>query len=178
MIMHKRLSEALAVIAAGSLGLSAFILPPQARSQETKQLCEVAMLNAKKRIEQGRDISVTTDITNGSEKYPDHPDGRPAIIVIWLDFPGSYGYRGVGSADDAVSVMESPVFQRAIASEIIKSCNSVGAVTFIFKQQPPWATTVGLITDGSIQKFECLLPDELPNDSSLPLRWGKELCSI
>jgi hypothetical protein len=185
MIMHKRVSEALAVIAAGSLGLSAFILPPQARSQETKQLCEVAMLNAKKRIEQGRDISVTTDITNGSDKYSNHPDGRPAIIVIWLDFPGSYGYRGVGSADDgvgsaddAVSVMESPRVQRAIASEIIKSCNSVGAVTFILKQQPPWATTVGLMRDCSIQKFECLLPDELPNDSSLPLRWGKELCSI
>ena len=78
--MQKRLIDALAVIAAGSLSLSAFILPPQAKSQETGQPCEVAMLNAKKRIEQGRDITVMTNIEDGSKLYPDHPDGRPTII--------------------------------------------------------------------------------------------------
>jgi hypothetical protein len=180
MIMHKHLINAFAVITAGSLGLSAFILPPQARSQETTQSCEIALSNAKNRIEQGRDITVEINIKDSSEEYPDHPDGRPRIIFLFLDFPGSdrYGNDGGGSADDAVSVMESPVFQRAIASEIIKSCNSVGAVTFFLNQQPAWATTVGLMRDGNIQNFKCLFPDELPDNSNLPLPWGQELCSI
>ncbi|HAX89687.1 MAG TPA: hypothetical protein DCY91_26375 [Cyanobacteria bacterium UBA11370] len=179
--MNKHFINALAVITAGSFGLSASILPPQARSQETTQSCEIGLLNSKNRIEQGRDITVTIDIIDGSEKYPDYPNGRPTIIFLFLDFPGSYGYRGYdsgGSVDDAVSVMESPVFQRAIASEIINSCNSVGAVTFVLKGQPPWATTTGLMRDGSIQNFECLLPDELPDDDSPFLPWGQELCSI
>ncbi|NEP13421.1 MAG: hypothetical protein F6K14_25085 [Symploca sp. SIO2C1] len=116
--MHKRLINTLAMmIAAGSLSLSAFTLPPQARSQETPQPCEIALLNAENRIEQGRDIIVEIDIRDGSERYPDHPDGRPTIILLGLD----------GNAAD--SVMVSPVFQKAIASEIINSCNSVGAVT-------------------------------------------------
>ncbi|HEY9707343.1 MAG TPA: hypothetical protein V6D48_03980 [Oculatellaceae cyanobacterium] len=161
MIVQKRLIDALAVIAAGSLGLSAFILPPQARSQETGQPCEVAMLNAKKRIEQGREITVTTNIKDGSELYPDHPNGRPTII--WLEVDGS-------AAD---SMMVSPVSQKASASEIIKSCNSVGAVTFI-RYQTGWSSTFGLMRDGSIQNFECVEHDPEKGSPS----WGQEWCSI
>lgn len=165
-IMHKRLNETLAVITAGSLGLSAFILSPSARSQETGQPCEVALLNAKKRIEQGRDIAVKTTITDGtradgSKRYSDHPDGRPTII--WLEVDGS-------AAD---SVMVSSVFQKAIASEIIKSCNSVGAVTFI-RYRTGWSSTVGLMKDGSIQNFECLEHDPEKFRPS----WGQEFCSV
>jgi len=164
--MHKRLIDALAVIAVGSLSLSAFILSPSARSQETGQPCEVAMLNAKKRIEQGRDITVKTTITDGtlvdgSKRYPDHPHGRPTII--WLEVDGS-------AAD---SVMASPAFQKAIASEIIKSCNSVGAVTFI-RYQTGWSSTVGLMRDGSIQNFECIEHDPEQGSPS----WGQEWCSL
>jgi hypothetical protein len=166
MIMQKRLIDALAVIAAGSLSLSAFILPPQARSQETGKPCEVALLNAKKRIEQGRDITVITTITDGtlfdgSKRYPDHPDGRPTII--WLEVDGN-------AAD---SVMESLVFQKAIASEIIKSCNSVGAVTFI-RYQTGWSSTVGLMRDGSIQNFECIDHDPEKGSPS----WGQNWCDV
>ena len=157
--MHKRLINALIFITAGFLDLSAFILPPLARSQETIQSCEVAMLNATKRIEQGRDITVTMDIKDGSEEYPDHPDGRPTII--WLIVEGNA----------AASVMESPVFQRAIASEIIKSCNSVGAVSFGVSHSG-WINTIGLMRDGTIQKFECV--DYEPGRGSPS--WGQERC--
>jgi hypothetical protein len=86
--------------------ISTLILPSKAISQATIQPCELALFNSKKNIEQERDITVTMDITDGSESYPDYPDGRPIIIVIYLNFPGSYGYRGSGngSADDAVLV--------------------------------------------------------------------------
>jgi hypothetical protein len=146
--------------------VSIFILPSKAISQETKQSCEVALLNAKRRIEQGRNITVITTVTDGtlsdgSKRYPDHPDGRPTII--WLEVNGS-------AAD---SVMASPVFQRAIASEIIKSCNSVGAVTFI-RYQTGWISTVGLMRDGSIQNFECVDYDPERGNPS----WGQERCDL
>jgi hypothetical protein len=157
--MHKRLINAFAVITAGSLGLSAFILPLQVRSQETTQSCEIALLNAKKRIEQGRDITVKTDITDVSKFYPDYPDGRPA--GIWLEIDGS-------AAD---SVMASPVFQKAIASEIINSCNSVGKVIFI-QYQTASAYTFGLMRDGTIQNFECVY---YPEQGSLS--WGQIWCN-
>lgn len=164
--MQERLINALAVITAGFLGLSAFILSPLARSQETTQSCEIALSDAKNRIEQGRDIAAKTTITDGTlfdgtKRYPDHPDSRPTII--WLEVDGN-------AAD---SVMSSLVFQKAIASEIIKSCNSVGAVTFI-RYQTGWSSTVGLMRDGSIQNFECI--DHDPEQGSPS--WGQEWCSL
>lgn len=155
------MNDALAIITAGFLDLSAFILPPQARSQETTQSCEIALSDAKHRIEQGRDITAIATVTDGSERYPDHPDNRPKII--WLEVDGS-------AAD---SVMESLVFQKAIASQIIKSCNSVGAVTFI-RYQTGWSSTVGLMRDGSIQNFECIEHDPEKGSPS----WGQNWCDI
>ena len=158
--MPKHLINAFAVITAGFLGLSAFILPSQARSQETTQSCEIALSNAKNRIEQERDITVEIDIKDSSEEYPDPPDGRPTII--WFEVEGNA----------AESVMESPVFQRAIASEIINSCNSVGAVSFGVSHTG-WINTIGLMRDGTIQKFECV--DHDPERSS-PYPWGQDPC--
>lgn len=70
-------------------------------------------------------------------------------------------------------MMGSPVFQRAIASEIINSCNSVGAVTF-GRYQTGWVSTVGLMRDGTIQNFECI---EHAPDKGSP-SWGQEWCGI
>lgn len=159
--MHKHFINAFAVIATGSLGLSSFILPPQARSQETGKFCEAVILNAKKRIEQGREITVMTNIEDGSELYPDHPDDRPTIIKIIVN----------GRAAD--SVMESLVFQKAIAEAIIKSCNSVGAVTFGLSGSG-WTSTVGLMRDGSIQNFECIDHDPEKGSPS----WGQNWCDV
>lgn len=155
------MNDALAIITAGFLGLSALILPLQASSQETTQSCEIALSDARNRIEQGRDITVIATVTDGSERYPDHPDNRSTII--WLEVDGN-------AAD---SVMESLVFQKAIASQIIKSCNSVGAVTFI-RYQTGWSSTVGLMRDGSIQNFECIEHDSEKGSPS----WGQNWCDI
>ncbi|MBW4681429.1 MAG: hypothetical protein KME19_15135 [Microcoleus vaginatus WJT46-NPBG5] len=159
--MHKYLIEALAVMMAGSLGLSVLSLPLPARSQETIKSCELVIQNAKKRIEQGRNITVITNVIDVSKKYPDHPNERPRIVMIEVDGQAAY------------AMMVSPVFRRAIASEIIKSCNSVGAVTFN-RYQSAWLITIGLMKDGSIQNFECLLQDSRKDRPS----WGQEWCDI
>ena len=156
--MHKPFTEALAVITIGTLGLSAFVLPPQARSEERKS-CEVAIVDARERLEKGRDITVMTDIVDRSEAYSDSPDGRPLIVDIVVD----------GSAAD--SVMNSPVLQKALTSEIIKSCDSVGAVTFA-RYQSGWTSTIGLMAGGNIQQFECVEPGQ--DDPS----WGQEYCGL
>lgn len=159
--MHKHRIAALAVTVAGSFGLPAFVLPPQAQalSQQTNKPCEVAIVNARERIEKGRRITVTTDIADRSEIYSNPPNGRPLLVTIIVD------------GDAADSVMSSPVFQKAIASEIIKSCGSIGAVTF-GRQETDWSITFGIMSGGTIKSFECIDPD--PEVNKIP--WGQQVC--
>ena len=90
-----------------------------AESERTENSCEVARNNAKERITRGRDLRlVRFGNVDASLSYPDHPNGRPLILQIVLE----------GKA--AGSVMLSPVFQKTVASEIIRSCGSVSAVDF------------------------------------------------
>src|SRR5919202_4018893 len=131
------ISNTLVCITAGTLGLSALVFPSQVRSES----CEASIRGAKERIERGRNITVMSDTVDGSQTYPNHPNGRPRIVT----------FRFQGKAAD--SVMESPAFQKAIASESIKSCGSVGAVTF-GRNQTDWSITLGLMSNGSIEKFE------------------------
>jgi hypothetical protein len=109
-----KISNALVFIAIGSLALSAVVVPSQVRSED----CEASIRSARERIERGRTIGVVTDTVDRSNLYPNHPKGRPQFVTIVVD----------GKA--ANSVMSSPAFQKAIASEIIKSCSSVGAISF------------------------------------------------
>jgi hypothetical protein len=157
--MQKFVANAIVFTAVGSLGLSTFALSPQAKSEQVRKSCETAIADGKSRIDRGRDIIVTTDIADHSEIYPNHPNGRPLFVTISVD----------GNAAD--SVMSSPVFQKAITSEIIKSCNSVGAVTF-GRQQTDWSITFGMMSDGAIESFECI---DFDPEGNRPL-WGQQVC--
>ncbi|HEY9708604.1 MAG TPA: hypothetical protein V6D48_10420, partial [Oculatellaceae cyanobacterium] len=110
---------------------------------------------------EGRKITiVSADIVDRSQTYPDHPDSRPLIVeIILVD----------GNAANAV--MRSPMLQKAIASEVIKSCKSVGGVTFGI-YQTGGSSTLGLMSDASIQSFKCV---ELGStENRLP--WGQQFC--
>jgi hypothetical protein len=157
--MQKFFADAIVFIAAGAVGLSTFAMPPQAKSQETRKSCETAIANGTGRIEQGRDITLTTDIADRSEIYSNPPSDRHLFVTIVVD------------GEAANSVMLSPVFQKAIASEIIKSCDSIGAVTF-GRQATDWSATFGIMSDGTIKDFECVDPD--PEVNRIP--WGQQIC--
>ncbi len=158
--MQKFLANAIVVIAAGSLSLSAIGLPSQVRSEPKRQTCEAAIANGRERITTGRSVTiVSSSIVDRSQTYPDHPDNRPQIVQFRLD----------GKAAD--EVMESPVFQKAIASEIINSCGSVGAVIF-GRDRTDWYSTFGLMPSGTIKQFECVDPDPERNNPS----WGQQVC--
>ncbi|MBD2014300.1 hypothetical protein H6F96_09980 [Microcoleus sp. FACHB-53] len=83
--MQKFFASTIVFIAAGSLGLSAFALPTQAKSKQTRKSCETAIADGRSRIEKARDVSVTTDIADHSEFYPNHPKGRPLFVTIIVD---------------------------------------------------------------------------------------------
>jgi len=157
--MGTTLTNTIVVMVATSLGFSNFLLPIPAKSEAISQLCEVAIKNGRQRIEQGKRIIVMTRILDERENYPDHPQGRPLLVMISLDGQG------------ADSVMKSPVFQKAIASEIIQSCSSVGAVRFA-RNQTDWYVTLGLMPNGTIQNFQCVDPDPSRNR----LTWGQQVC--
>ncbi len=158
--MQKFLANAIVVIAAGSLSLSVVGLPTQVRSESKGQICEAAIANGRERITTGRSVTiVSSSIVDSSQTYPDHPDNRPQIVQFRLD----------GKAAD--EVMESPVFKKAIASEIINSCGSVGAVTF-GRYRTDWSSTFGLMPSGTIKQFECVDPDPERNK----LSWGQLVC--
>ena len=157
--MQKFFTNTIVLIATGFLGLSAFALPLQAKSEQAKKSCETAIANSRSRIEKGRDVLVTTDIADDNEIYSNPPNGRPLSVTIGV------------SGDAASSVMESPVFQKAIASDIIKYCSSVGSVTFHMRETD-WAVTSGIMPNGTIQDFECT--DPAP-EGQKP-RWGQQSC--
>jgi len=158
-MMQKFLANTIVIVTTGVLGLSAFALPQQAKSEQTRKSCEVAIANAKERITTGRNITFSSSIVDDAQTYPDHPDNRPQIVQIRLD----------GQAAD--SVMESPVFQKAIASKIINSCTTVGAVIFA-RQKTDWSSTFGLMSSGTIKQFQCVDPDPEGNKPS----WGQTVC--
>jgi short subunit dehydrogenase-like uncharacterized protein len=163
--MQKSFTKTVLIIATGFLGFFPLVLPLEAKSQETGKSCEAAMNAAKERIERGRNITVKISVRDNSRAYSDHPSGRPDDVGLIL----------VGSiiGSDADSVMASPVFQKAIATEIIRSCNSIGSVTFN-KNLTGWTSTIGLMSDGTIQLFKCYEYDQ----GRSRLSWGLQNCDL
>ncbi len=163
--MQKSFTKTVLIIATGFLVFFPLVLPLEAKSQETGKSCEAAINAAKERLERGRNITVKIVVRDNSKAYPDHPNGRPETVLLGL----------VGSiiGSDADSVMASPVFKKAIATEIIRSCNSIGSVTFN-KNQTGWISTIGLMSDGTIQPFKCDDYDQGKARRS----WGWESCDL
>ncbi len=163
--MQKSFTKTILIIATSFLVFFPLVLPLEAKSQETGKSCEAAINAAKERIERGRNITVKISVRDNSKAYSDHPSSRPDDVGLVL----------VGSitGSDADSVMSSPVFQKAIATEIIRSCNSISSVTFN-KNLTGWSSTIGLMSDGTIQPFKCYEFDQGRRD----LPWGFQNCDV
>lgn len=134
------------------------------RAEGKPRDCTMTIATAQKRLTTGRDVEVNIKSFDISEDYPDHPDNRPMTYLLILK----------GAATE--SIMRSPRFQKAIATEIIKSCESVGVVTFGM-DGTGWGQSVGVLPGGRIDNFECV---EHPGSRGVPkkLIWGQEFCNI
>lgn len=153
-----KLQAVFCLLALSSSMANLFCSPAQAENEQDSSACEAAITSAKERIFRGRNITAVK-VNASDHNYLNPPASRPLIIHLSL------------SGEATPSVMESPVFQKAIASEIIKSCTSVGAVAFS-QAQTDWVSQVGLMPNGTIQQFECVTP----NGENRALPWGKYPC--
>jgi len=134
------------------------------RAEGKPRDCTMTIAAAQKRLTTGRDVEVNIKSFDISESYPDHPDDRPMTYLLVLK----------GAATE--SIMRSPRFQKAIATEIIKSCGSVGVVTFGM-DGTGWGQSVGVLPGGRVDNFECV---EHIGSRGVPkkLIWGQEFCNL
>ena len=155
-----KLQAVFCLLALSTSTYNLFSSPAKAGSEKANASCEAAITNAKERIVRGRNLTVVKVKTrDNSKNYLNPPAGRPLIMSIYL------------SGRATASLMNSPVFQKAISSDLIKSCTSVGAVAFLM-DQTDWVSEVGLMPNGTIQQFECISPD---GEGGKP-PWGKYYC--
>lgn len=164
--MQKNFTKTVFIITTGFFSFFSLVLPLEiAKGKETGKSCEATINAAKERLERGRNITVKISVRDNSRAYPDHPNGRSEEVLL--------GLAGSIIRSDADSVMSSPVFQKAIATEIIRSCNSIGSVTFN-KDRTGWTSTIGLMSDGTIQPFKCYEYDQ----GRSRLSWGLQNCEL
>jgi hypothetical protein len=75
------------------------------------------------------------------------------------------------SGSAAPDVMNSPQLQTSIATNIIQSCETIGIVQFGVYQSS-WVDTFGLMSDGSVERFQCQEPG-----TPISRIWGNIGCS-
>ncbi|MGL5794777.1 MAG: hypothetical protein ACRC2R_09205 [Xenococcaceae cyanobacterium] len=152
--MHK-------IFIAGLIALDTLLLsvvPVVAQEFNETRKCRAAIIAAKNRIENGRQIKIVYfDRRNLSSTYPDYPKNRPYQYVFGME----------GAATN--SIMNSSVLVKSVATQIINSCNSVSLVSF-GPYATGWQETNGLMPDGSVKSFGC-------NDFNEYLKWGKQYCT-
>jgi hypothetical protein len=136
---------------------------PSSTSQSSLS-CNESISAAQARLEGGRDLRVVQiQVRNISDYYDDYPTGRP----------DAYRFSIQGSA--APAVMNSPQMMIAISTEIIQACSTVSIVD-IGVRYTDWGETYGLMSDGTVQAFECFFNDRHTDWSSFKLAWGSHHC--
>ena len=151
------------LLATGMIAVNILVvlsLPSSLRAEEPKN-CRSAIDNAQKQIKAGRPLKVTIRTFDISKSYPDYPKNRPTSYM--------FSMKGQGTS----TVMRSPKFMKAIATNVIQNCGSVSIVRIAVWETDDVAT-FGLLPGGKVDAFECLQPDRDAFDSRLA--WGKEVC--
>jgi len=152
------------LIATGIIALNTFTilnLPASVRAEDERD-CTAALSKAQRQIETGRSVDVSIRISDISEGYPDHPDGRPM----------SYEFVLQGTASGAI--MNSPKFMKAIATNVIQNCGSVGVVHFGVWGSG-WGSSVGVLPSGQLDFFQCV---DFEERNPPTLSWGQEVCNL
>lgn len=134
---------------------------------QSTRTCTQVILDAQNRLETGRDLTVELRRDNLSRNYPDYPENHPDEYI--------WALRGSATSD----VLASPQMMKAIAVEIINTCDSVGAVTFA-RDQSGQLGRYGLMPDGSIKGFKCAedFGIELGRENNQKPQWGMQFCGL
>jgi hypothetical protein len=151
----KKLALSLAVLSL----LSVTTVPLPAHSSESAQ-CRSTLAAVKRRLQKGRDVTISTRL--GQIGRDDNPTGRPMTYVFTFKGPA------------AQSIVRSEKLQATLSKQIIQDCSEIATVTFVMWGTGSDGFTFGLMSDGTVQRFECLVPDRRnpPNPS-----WGQQICT-
>ncbi|MEN9520213.1 MAG: hypothetical protein RLZZ381_2801 [Cyanobacteriota bacterium] len=125
-----------------------------------KQQCLSAITGAKNKLENGRQLKITSSSISDVSSS-DHPQNRPDAL----------GFTMQGAS--VGSVLTSPVFMNSIAEKVINNCNSISMVTFGVNGTDE-AETFGLMPNQKVQLFEC--PSYIEDIYTHNYKWG-EACS-
>jgi hypothetical protein len=123
--------------------------------------CIASLVNAQSTIQSGRDAFTSLRLYDIADIYQNSPQSRP------------YGYSLIinGSATDYI--LQSKQFMKAIASNIINNCPSIGLVEFE-QANSSYGVPIGYFDDGSIRIFKCA--DE--NLKTHRIEWGDNMCGL
>lgn len=129
------------------------------RLAQASRNCNNALQNAATRIRSGRNISVSLESFNLSERYDEFPRNHPL------------GYSFSLNGTSTESIMRSPQFMASISQSIMMACEPAGAVGFL-ANQAGWYVTFGLMENDRVSRFQCVEPG-----SRLSRRWGYQGCA-
>ena len=122
--------------------------------------CRTAVNAVKNRLEQLKRVRVAFT-SNNPHGYTRYPRNRPSEFRVAL------------AGDGAWNVLASPVLMKTMATRVVVKCGSIGIVDFGIAQTDA-GETYGLMQNGSVEKFQCLSPDDPRADRTL--QWGYTIC--
>ncbi|MEO0949407.1 MAG: hypothetical protein AAFY11_14940 [Cyanobacteria bacterium J06641_5] len=96
--------------------------------------------------------------------YRNYPDGRSHQI--------KFGISGVGIND----ILNSPVFLKEVATQIVSNCDDLGLVGFGKFQAERGGKFFGMMSTGNVREFECITKLDLTHNPTAELAWGSILC--
>ncbi|PSB33920.1 hypothetical protein [Stenomitos frigidus] len=152
-------------LTAGFLSLTALLgLTIQVQAQEmvsppVTPSCKAALANAQKRLESGRQLKVGVTSNDVTQSYADYPRTRPT------------GYTFAFQGTAALTIINSPKFMTALATDVIHACDTVSMVTFAVDRSDN-LVFLGLLPDGQVKTFECLEPTRTGKRPT----WGQTFC--
>jgi len=136
-------------LTAGFLSLTALLgltIPVQAQEMAAPPVtpsCNAALATAQKRIETGGEIEVRVHRSDVSASYTDYPLNRPA----------EYTFAFQGTAE--LTIINSPKFMTALATDVVQACETVSLVTFTVAGTD-YMHLLGLMPGGEVKAFDCL----------------------
>lgn len=143
--------------------LSALLLEPS-------EQCSATLSAVIQSMETGRDVRVLPSLLQLIDRYTSVPEGKPDGVEIGL------------SGTATPSVMASSQLIKYVASRLIESCTSVGAVAFkpesyaeerVFGYSP--AKAFEAPAENPVEEFNCTAPADSRFESRSP--WGQKHCS-
>lgn len=128
-------------------------------SKPNQNTCQDAINRSRSKLEMANSRVGSSKIQNHS--YKSYPEGKHLEYVI--------GIRGSGSSD----VLNSPLFLRDIADDIISQCKDIGLFSVGFDRSSI-GRSYGIMYDGSVKQFRCI--GDVYQKRSRPLDWGETVC--